>query len=209
MKKTVIVIVALAIVIVFIKFFLVVAGIVALGASGYFIYQAVRNKAERHALLKKRVLPAVLVMILCFGFTGALAGNQQTGHHEESSSAKTSHKHSTRSSSSDDADDESKDEDADAESSAERSDTTESAAKDEDTSNASSTAPSATAESTNTTVRNNGDMTTDQAGTIVGNSRTMVYHTPGQHGYRMNSGNAVYFKSEAEAQAAGYQKALR
>ncbi len=52
-------------------------------------------------------------------------------------------------------------------------------------------------------------MMTDQQGTIVGNSRTMIYHTPDQKGYRMNSANAVYFKSEADAQAAGYRKSLR
>lgn len=37
----------------------------------------------------------------------------------------------------------------------------------------------------------------------------MIYHVPGQRGYRMNSENAVYFNSEAEAQAAGYRKSLR
>ncbi|MBF0757903.1 hypothetical protein E4T91_03900 [Ligilactobacillus murinus] len=46
-------------------------------------------------------------------------------------------------------------------------------------------------------------------GTIVGNSRSMIYHVPGQRGYRMNSSNAVYFNTEAEAQAAGYRKAYR
>ena len=54
-----------------------------------------------------------------------------------------------------------------------------------------------------------GDMETDQQGTIVGNSRTMVYHTPDQQGYHMNSANAVYFNTEAEAQAAGYRKSAR
>ena len=52
-------------------------------------------------------------------------------------------------------------------------------------------------------------MTTDSKGLIVGNSKTLIYHTPDQHGYRMNSANAVYFNSESEAQAAGYRKALR
>ncbi len=46
-------------------------------------------------------------------------------------------------------------------------------------------------------------------GTIVGNSRSMIYHVPGQRGYRMNSENAVYFNTEAEAQAAGYRRSLR
>lgn len=62
----------------------------------------------------------------------------------------------------------------------------------------SSTAPS-----------NNGDMRTDQAGMIVGNARSKIYHTPDQQGYHMNSANAVYFNSEAEAQTAGYRKSLR
>lgn len=55
---------------------------------------------------------------------------------------------------------------------------------------------------------NNGDMNTADAnsqGTIVGNSRSMIYHVPGQRGYRMNSENAVYFNTEA--QAAGYRRA--
>ena len=59
---------------------------------------------------------------------------------------------------------------------------------------------------------NNGDMNTADAnaqGTIVGNSRSMIYHVPGQRGYRMNSENAVYFSTEAEAQAAGYRRSLR
>lgn len=63
--------------------------------------------------------------------------------------------------------------------------------------------------STTTDQSSKGDMTTDQQGTIVGNSKTKVYHTPGQTGYRMNSANAVYFNTEQEAQAAGYRKALR
>lgn len=58
-------------------------------------------------------------------------------------------------------------------------------------------------------VNNQGDMTTASKGLIVGNSKTLIYHTPDQHGYRMNSANAVYFNSESEAQAAGYRKALR
>ena len=59
---------------------------------------------------------------------------------------------------------------------------------------------------------NNGDMNTADAnaqGTIVGNSRSMIYHVPGQRGYRMNSENAVYFNTEDEAQAAGYRRSLR
>lgn len=57
---------------------------------------------------------------------------------------------------------------------------------------------------------NNGDMNTADAnaqGVIVGNANSMIYHVPGQRGYRMNSSNAVYFNTEA--QAAGYRKAYR
>lgn len=54
-----------------------------------------------------------------------------------------------------------------------------------------------------------GDLYTGNQGTIIGNSRSKIYHVPGQAGYHMNSANAVYFNSEADAQAAGYRKALR
>lgn len=56
---------------------------------------------------------------------------------------------------------------------------------------------------------NRGNMNTAQTGRIVGNSRSHIYHVPGQRGYRMNSANAVYFNSEQAAQAAGYRRALR
>lgn len=56
---------------------------------------------------------------------------------------------------------------------------------------------------------NNGDMNTASTGKIVGNSRSHIYHVPGQAGYRMNSANAVYFNSEQEAINAGYRKAKR
>ena len=62
---------------------------------------------------------------------------------------------------------------------------------------------------TNHTVENHGDMNTAETGRIVGNRNSHIYHVPGQAGYRMNSSNAVYFNSEAEAKAAGYRKALR
>lgn len=54
-----------------------------------------------------------------------------------------------------------------------------------------------------------GNMNTADTGTIVGNANSKIYHTPGQAGYRMNSSNAVHFNTEAEAQAAGYRRALR
>lgn len=52
-------------------------------------------------------------------------------------------------------------------------------------------------------------VTTGQTGQIVGNRNTHVYHVPGQARYSMKTANAVYFNTEAEAQAAGYRKAQR
>lgn len=54
-----------------------------------------------------------------------------------------------------------------------------------------------------------GDLDTRETGQIVGNSKSKIYHVPGQAGYHMNSANAVYFNSEQEAIDAGYRKALR
>ncbi|MCC4412779.1 hypothetical protein LMB68_00125 [Limosilactobacillus reuteri] len=86
----------------------------------------------------------------------------------------------------------------------------ESESSSEISSSSSSEESSAVNTSTSSTApSNNGDMRTDQAGMIVGNARSKIYHTPDQQGYHMNSANAVYFNSEAEAQAAGYRKSLR
>lgn len=74
----------------------------------------------------------------------------------------------------------------------------------EKSNDASSTSPSTTS------ISSSGDMKTDQAnGMIVGNANSHIYHTPDQQGYHMNPANAVYFNSEAEAQAAGFRKSLR
>ncbi|MFD1455793.1 hypothetical protein ACFQ44_08910 [Levilactobacillus lanxiensis] len=54
-----------------------------------------------------------------------------------------------------------------------------------------------------------GDLTTGKNGQIIGNKNSKIYHVPGQSGYHMNSSNAVYFQTEAQAKAAGYRKALR
>lgn len=56
---------------------------------------------------------------------------------------------------------------------------------------------------------NHGDMTTGGQGKIIGNVNSKIYHVPGQASYRMNSSNAVYFASEAAAQAAGYRRSKR
>lgn len=50
---------------------------------------------------------------------------------------------------------------------------------------------------------------TSTTGRIIGNRRSKIYHVPGQAGYRMSSANAVYFRTEAQAKAAGYRRALR
>lgn len=44
---------------------------------------------------------------------------------------------------------------------------------------------------------------------IIGNKRSHIYHVYRQRRYRMNSSNAVYFKSEAAARAAGYRLSKR
>ncbi|MBB1124427.1 Ig-like domain-containing protein [Limosilactobacillus albertensis] len=69
---------------------------------------------------------------------------------------------------------------------------------------------SSTVSSSSTSTSATNDMKTDQAnGMIVGNANSKIYHTPDQQGYHMNPANAVYFNTEAEAQAAGYRKSLR
>jgi hypothetical protein len=64
--------------------------------------------------------------------------------------------------------------------------------------------------STHRTVKRStgGDVVTGQ-GQIIGNKNSKIYHVPGQSGYHMKPANAVYFKTEAAAKAAGYRKALR
>ncbi len=44
---------------------------------------------------------------------------------------------------------------------------------------------------------------------VIGNKRSKIYHVASGENYHMNSANAVYFKSEAAARAAGYRKSLR
>lgn len=72
-------------------------------------------------------------------------------------------------------------------------------------SDATTTAAAPTTSSSATT----GQISTDEQGQIVGNVNSKIYHTPDQAGYNMNAANAVYFNTEAEAQAAGYRKSLR
>jgi DNA-entry nuclease len=82
------------------------------------------------------------------------------------------------------------------------------------TSNSNTAAPStatdnnATQAATSSSSDTN-DVNTATQGQIVGNINSKIYHVPGQAGYHMNAGNAVYFQTEQQAQAAGYRKALR
>lgn len=53
------------------------------------------------------------------------------------------------------------------------------------------------------------DLDTGSKQMIIGNVNSHIYHVPGQAGYHMNAQNAVYFKTESQAQASGYRKAKR
>ena len=167
---------------------------------------------HRHNIKDSKKLIVGIVSLVFLGVVMFAVGNsnshsstkQQTSskvvkkHHSERKQKKTSSnsssesKASSESSSDDDSDNNS------VSSSNNSISSTDSSVASENDSESSATSPS-----------NKGDMMTDQQGTIVGNSKTMIYHTPEQAGYRMNSANAVYFNSEAEAQAADYRKALR
>ena len=213
MKKAVLGVAGIVLFLAFIKFFLIVGALASFIALIYFTVQACRTTDNRNGILKTRILPSFITMIICFAMIGGLSNNSNhSSHREDTSSSKVEHHKASTSSSDDDLDDssdsaDSESDDVDDSSSDESIDTndesesTDVSSNDENTTtndNGSGNAPT-----------NHGDMTTDQQGTIVGNSRTMIYHTPDQHGYRMNSANAVYFKSEADAQAAGYRKALK
>lgn len=76
-------------------------------------------------------------------------------------------------------------------------------------SSAASSSTQTVSASSATTTRSTNQITTGQSGKIIGNKNSHIYHVPGQAGYKMNAANAVYFSTEAQAQAAGYRKALR
>ncbi|WP_230678538.1 sunset domain-containing protein [Lacticaseibacillus zhaodongensis] len=76
-------------------------------------------------------------------------------------------------------------------------------------SEASAASSRARAATTHSAPTNHGNLTTGGQGKIIGNANSKIYHVPGQAGYRMNSANAVYFNTEAEARAAGYRRSLR
>jgi micrococcal nuclease len=47
-----------------------------------------------------------------------------------------------------------------------------------------------------------------QRGTVIGNTRSRIYHLPGQDGYnKVREKNRIYFPTEEEAQKAGFRKA--
>lgn len=165
--------------------------------GGYLLFKHRKN------LKGAKKLIIGVVTLICFGGIMLAAGNSNshsTAPSKHATSKVTKHHHSKKAKESSSSSSSSKKEDTN-DSSVESSssdDSESSATLENSSSNNNATAPS-----------NNGDMMTDQQGTIVGNSKSMIYHTPDQAGYRMSSANAVYFSSEAEAQAAGYRKALR
>ena len=185
---------------------LVILGIIgSIITAVYFGYFAYKQPNNRKRLLKRRVLPALIVTIICGGIIG-ISSNSHTSSlsNSASSSSKASSDDSREnSSSSDDVTDESSNSDYDDNSDDNDSD---SYSDNNDSNNSESDVDT---NRNGNSVNNQGDMTIDSKGLIVGNSKTLIYHTPDQHGYRMNSANAVYFNSESEAQAAGYRKALR
>ena len=165
--------------------------------GGYLLFKHRKN------LKGAKKLIIGVVTLICFGGIMLAAGNSNshsTAPSKHATSKVTKHHHNKKAKESSSSSSSSKKEDTN-DSSVESSssdDSESSATLENSSSNNNATAPS-----------NNGDMMTDQQGTIVGNSKSMIYHTPDQAGYRMSSANAVYFSSEAEAQAAGYRKALR
>ncbi len=52
-----------------------------------------------------------------------------------------------------------------------------------------------------------GAMPGTMQGQIIGDRKTRVYHLPGDNGQLPKEKNRVYFRTEAEAQAAGYHAA--
>lgn len=65
------------------------------------------------------------------------------------------------------------------------------------------------ASSTNQDTSSADQVVTDESPKIIGNTKTKVYHTPDQAGYKMNAANATYFDNESQAIANGYRKSKR
>ncbi|MFR0607570.1 hypothetical protein ACLUV9_04230 [Limosilactobacillus balticus] len=185
----------------------IIASAVAIIYFGVKVYQETDNR--KHLLLT-RILPSLIALIIFSGLYG-VANNITKEISDSTSSAKVSSSSSSKKeeSSSDENDDESVDDESDSDSSDDYDNSSNNSNDDYDTSDEESSTATSNDNNDTDTDTTKGDMETDQQGTIVGNSRTMVYHTPDQQGYRMNSANAVYFNTEAEAQAAGYRKSAR
>ncbi|MCC4413346.1 hypothetical protein LMB68_03250 [Limosilactobacillus reuteri] len=200
----------LAIIIWLFKYLMLLGALVSLGAIIYYGIKATKDETSRKMLLLQRVLPAFVLFLVCGGIFGAMSGDSKTVS-QSASSAKVSSSSSSKKeeSSSDENDDESVDDESDSDSSDDYDNSSNNSNDGYDTSDEESSTATSNDNNDTDTDTAKGDMETDQQGTIVGNSRTMVYHTPDQQGYRMNSANAVYFNTEAEAQAAGYRKSAR
>ncbi|MRG89890.1 sunset domain-containing protein [Limosilactobacillus reuteri] len=185
----------------------IVASIVAIIYFGVKVYQ--ENDNRKHLLLT-RLLPSLIALIIFSGLYGAVNNTTKEVSHSASSSKVSSSSSSKKDDDdSDESENESVDDESDSDSSDDYDNSSNNSNDDYDTSDEESSTATSNDNNDTDTDTTKGDMETDQQGTIVGNSRTMVYHTPDQQGYRMNSANAVYFNTEAEAQAAGYRKSAR
>lgn len=186
----------------------IVASIVAIIYFGVKVYQ--ENDNRKHLILT-RLLPSLIALIIFSGLYGAVNNTTKEISHSTSSakvaSSSSSKKDESSKNENESADNE--DDESDSDSSDDYDNSSNNSNDGYDTSDKESSTATSNDNNDNDTDTTKGDMETDQQGTIVGNSRTMVYHTPDQQGYRMNSANAVYFNTEAEAQAAGYRKSAR
>lgn len=175
----------------------------------FILWAAYLAFKHRHNLKNAKKIVIGIVTLLFLGIMTISTGksDDRSAGKEQTSSKVVKHhhtkKHNQASSSSESSTSSSSESESTENSSA------NSANSSSDSDSADSTATSAEDNSSTADPSSKGDMTTDQQGTIVGNSKTKVYHTPDQTGYRMNSANAVCFNTEQEAQAAGYRKALR
>lgn len=61
----------------------------------------------------------------------------------------------------------------------------------------------------NQTATDDGMDHTAQAGKVIGDAKTHIYHTADQHDYKISPKNEVVFDNEQQAINAGYRKALR
>lgn len=193
-------------------------------ASVYYLIKFIMGRTGRKDILWKRFIPVTLVMLILLGMAGTLFDDGSTNTADKESSSSMLSKKSSDKSKSDKENKKSKQHSKDKSSSA--SDTSESSVvNDDDMTNERTvtTQPNEAPTSIENTGGNSdggnpvggngngpsGDMNTNDSGKIVANSRTGIYHAPGQHGYRMNSANAVYFDTPEQAEQAGYRISKR